>query len=360
MPWQPDGRYYGFEVEAIQAFAPAASGVYGLYNFDYQLFIGEADNIRQALLRHLDLDHSRPSRFQPTGFTFKTCPADLRARNAETLTQQYQPVRQNELALSDKLAQPLDDRAIEAFFRAWADRNELNSPELNALDEPSAPKIRRRFYFERARGVAFAAAFVVGTGVIFYLGILTGMNIQKNAVAVIQKPSARIPLVAPLAKQPALDRAPPSNSAIMPAATEATNGKTAPVAMKLEVPEASPASSPTSAPVQTGIGNANGAPGSGAATTSKNVDVAPASHGADRDKPWSVQVAASVEKDVATMMAQQLSAKGNEVYVIATEVNGITWYRVRVGRLSARAEAEQLRQVLGANEGLHGAYLARD
>ena len=217
MPWQPDGRYYGFEKEAIHAFAPAVSGVYGLYNFDYQLFIGEADNIREALLRHLDRDHSGSPRFQPTGFTFKTCPAELRERNAEALIQQYQPVRQNELALSDKLALPLDDRAIEAFFRAWADKNELNSQELNSLNEQFAPKVRRRFYFERSWGVAFAAAFVVSMGVNFYLGILTGVNIQKRAVAVTEKPLARIPLVAPLAKQPALDPAPPSNSAITPA-----------------------------------------------------------------------------------------------------------------------------------------------
>src|SRR5687767_13287080 len=99
MPWQPDGRYYGFEKEAIHAFAPAVSGVYGLYNFDHQLFIGEADNIREALLRHLDRDHSRSPRFQPTGFMFKTCTAEVRERNAEALIQQYQPVRQNELAL---------------------------------------------------------------------------------------------------------------------------------------------------------------------------------------------------------------------------------------------------------------------
>ena len=359
MPWQPDGRYYGFEKEAIHAFAPAVSGVYGLYNFDYQLFIGEADNIREALLRHLDRDHSRSPRFQPTGFMFKTCTAEVRERNAEALIQQYQPVRQNELALSDTLALPLDDRAIEAFFRAWADKNELNSQELNSLNEQIAPKVRRRFYFERSWGVAFAAAFVVSMGVNFYLGILTGMNIQKRAVAVIEKPLARIPLVAPLAKQPALDPAPPSNSAITPA-SEAANSKIAPMAMKLEVPEASPALGPTSPPAQSGIGSANVAHGSVATTTSKNVDAAPALHGADRDKPWSVQVAASVEKDVATMMAQRLSAKGNEVYVVATEVNGQTWYRVRVGRLTARAEAEQLRQVLGVNEGLHAAYLARD
>lgn len=359
MTWQPDGRYYSFEGEAIHAFAPAVSGVYGLYNFNYQLFIGEADNIREALLRHLDWDQSRSLRFQPTGFTFKTCPAELRKRDAEALIQQYQPVRQNELALSDKLALPLDDRAVEAIFSAWADKYEVNSQELNSLNEQFAPKIRRRFYFERAQGVALAAMFVVSTGIIFYLGILTGVNIQKKADAVIEKPLARIPVVAPLANEPAIDPAPPRISAITPA-SEAVNGKAALVAVKPEVPDASPVLSPTSPPARTGAGNANVAHRNGAATVSKTVTVAPASRAADGGKPWSVQIAASTEKDVAAMMAQRLTAKGYEGFVVGAEVNGKTWYRVRVGRLMAREEAEKLRQLLGAKEGLHGAYVARD
>ncbi len=357
MAWQPDGKYYGFEEEEIHSFAPAVSGVYGLYNFDYQLFIGEADNIREALLRHLELDHSRSPRFQPTGFTFQTCLPELRKRTVEALTQQYQPVRQNELAISDKFALPLDDRAIEAFFAAWAEKNELNSQELNSPNEQFAPKIRRRFSFQEVRGVVLAATFVVSTGVVFYLGMLTGVNIQKRAT-VNQKPLARIPVAAPLARMRVRDPAPPNNAVTTPSG-EAANGKVTPAGTRVEGPEGSAASDP-SPPVQLSMGNANLAYGSDATITSRNADVAPESHGADRDKPWSVQVAASVEKDVATMMAQRLSAKGQEVYVVATEVNGITWYRIRAGRLTARAAAEQLRQVLAANEGLHAAYLARD
>lgn len=349
MAWQPDGKYYSFEREAIRAHAPAASGVYALYNFDYQLFIGEAENIREALLRHLSDDDTPSPRFRPGGFTFKTCPAELRKRDAEALIQQYQPVRQNELALPDKLALPLDDRAVEALFGAGADKYEVNSQELNSLDEQFAPKIRRRFYFERAQGVVLAATFVVGTGVIFYLGVLTGENIQKRANAVIEQPLARIPVVAPLGKQPAIDPAPPSISAITPA-KEAVNSKAAPVAVKLKVPEAPP----------TGIGNANVAPGSGATTLSKNVDVAPAPRAADGGKPWSVQIAASTEKEVAANMAQRLTAKGYEGFVVGAEVNGKTWYRVRVGRSMAREEAEKLRQLLDAKEGLRGAFVARD
>jgi cell division septation protein DedD len=230
----------------------------------------------------------------------------------------------------------------------------MNSPNVH-----NASKKRRRYYFEQTQGLALAVVFVVSTGFTFYLGIITGENIQKSANTVDEKPLARIPVNAPLGNELEVDSTPETKAETVPAKV-AGDGKAAPVAVKPEVPDTSPASRPTASPTQNGTANTNAVHRNDDAILSENVDVAPASHGADRDKPWSVQVAASVEKDVATMMAQRLSAKGNEVYLVATEVNGKTWYRVRVGRLTARADAEQLRQELGTNEGLHGAYLARD
>jgi len=44
--------YYAFDEQAILAFAPQDSGVYGLYSFDRQIFIGESANIRESLLHH--------------------------------------------------------------------------------------------------------------------------------------------------------------------------------------------------------------------------------------------------------------------------------------------------------------------
>ena len=42
MSWQPNGRYYSFTPEVIRACVPPSSGVYGLFNFNYQLLIGES------------------------------------------------------------------------------------------------------------------------------------------------------------------------------------------------------------------------------------------------------------------------------------------------------------------------------
>jgi cell division septation protein DedD len=230
---------------------------------------------------------------------------------------------------------------------------------MNSPNDHNASKKRRRYYFERTQGLALAVMFVVSTGFTFYLGIITGENIQKSANTVDEKPLARIPVNAPLGNELAVDSTPETKAETAPA-KDAVDGKAAPAAVKPEVPDASPASR-SSSPTQNGTVNTNAVHRNDDAIMSKNVDVAPASHGADRDKPWSVQVAASVEKDVAAIMAQQLTAKGYEGYVVEGEVTGKTWYRVRVGRMTAREEAESLRQQLvHAKEGLHGAYVTRD
>jgi len=201
---------------------------------------------------------------------------------------------------------------------------------MNSPNDHNASKKRRRYYFEQTQGVALAVMFVVSTGVAFYLGILTGENIQN---AVDKKPLARMAVNAPLGNEPAVDSTPETNAEIAPA-KDAVDGKAAPVAVKPEVPDASPASRPTSSPAQNGT-----------------------THG---EQPWSVQIAATADKNVADTTAQRLTAKGYKGYVVEGEVNGKTWYRVRVGRLAARDEAENLRQLLDSKEGLHGAFLARD
>ena len=52
LSWHPEDRCDSFSREAILANAPPASGVYGLFNFDCQVFIGESANFQEALLHH--------------------------------------------------------------------------------------------------------------------------------------------------------------------------------------------------------------------------------------------------------------------------------------------------------------------
>jgi DedD protein len=226
---------------------------------------------------------------------------------------------------------------------------------MNSPNDHNASKKRRRYYFEQTQGLALAVMFVVSTGVTFYLGILTGENIQKSANTVAEKPLARIPVNAPLGNELAVDSTPETKAETAPA-KDAVDGKAAPAAVKPEVPDASPTLPPAPiGPAKTDVVHRNDD-----AIISKKVSAVPTSHAADGGKPWSVQISASAEKDVAAVMAQQLTAKGYEGYVVEREVTGKTWYRVRVGRLTAREEAESLRQLVDAKEGLHGAYVTRD
>src|SRR5512143_105717 len=108
LSWQPDGCCSTFTREAILAHAPAASGVYGLFNFDCQIFIGETANIQHALLRHQSETAFQSRHLQPTGFTFETCAIELGKRKADELIERFRPVLQTELALSERQSRSND------------------------------------------------------------------------------------------------------------------------------------------------------------------------------------------------------------------------------------------------------------
>ena len=77
-------------------------------------------------------------------------------------------------------------------------------------------------------------------------------------------------------------------------------------------------------------------------------------------KKWSVQISAAPAKDIADTLVQRLKGNGYDGYVVQAEVNGQTYYRVRVGRFDTREEAESVRQSLARQEGYRDAYLTGD
>ena len=101
LSWQPDGRCNSFTRETILFFAPPTSGVYGLFSFDCQLFIGESANIREALLRHQNETDFQSQHLKPTGFTFEPCAAELRKTKADELITRFRPVLQTGATLSE-------------------------------------------------------------------------------------------------------------------------------------------------------------------------------------------------------------------------------------------------------------------
>ena len=70
---------------SILANAPAASGVYALYNPQSWIYVGEGKDIRARLLDHLNGDSACLTQVNPTGFQFELCPADRRVARQDEL-----------------------------------------------------------------------------------------------------------------------------------------------------------------------------------------------------------------------------------------------------------------------------------
>jgi|SRR5271170_1682426 len=80
-----------FTVGAIQIYAPTTSGVYGISNASEWIYVGETDNIQDALLGHLhDLGTPLMKR-QPSGFVFEVCAGAHRSARQERLALEYVP-----------------------------------------------------------------------------------------------------------------------------------------------------------------------------------------------------------------------------------------------------------------------------
>jgi hypothetical protein len=80
-----------FTANSIRVNAPALSGVYGLSNARAWVFIGEADNIQDALLGHLNDPGNSIGQLRPTGFVFEICDRAVRSRRQDRLVQEYEP-----------------------------------------------------------------------------------------------------------------------------------------------------------------------------------------------------------------------------------------------------------------------------
>lgn len=91
MPFEP---FYPrkFSVASVSMYAPNQPGVYGLSNSRQWVFIGEADNLRAALLDQLDRGDEAIRRLSPTGFVFEVCHQGVRATRRDRLVTEYSPV----------------------------------------------------------------------------------------------------------------------------------------------------------------------------------------------------------------------------------------------------------------------------
>jgi hypothetical protein len=76
---------------AVHAYAPTASGVYGISNAREWIYIGETDNIQGTLLSHLQDSDTSVMKRQPTGFVFEVCDRARRPVRQDRLVLEYEP-----------------------------------------------------------------------------------------------------------------------------------------------------------------------------------------------------------------------------------------------------------------------------
>jgi hypothetical protein len=80
-----------FNPGAVQAYAPTASGLYGISNSREWIYIGETDNIKGALLTHLADSHASLMQRGPTGFVYEVCDRAGRPGRQDRLVLEYEP-----------------------------------------------------------------------------------------------------------------------------------------------------------------------------------------------------------------------------------------------------------------------------
>ena len=321
LSWKPDGRSDSFTREAILAAAPPTSGVYGLFNFDCQVLIGESANIQEALLRHESQTDFQSGHLRPTGFTFEPCAAELREAKAAALIARFRPVLQIESGLTETSSQTNSSIASKPRLGGLVLETYSDHQEFPVDEREKQPKIDRRFYFDWTRGIVSAALFAAGAVIIFYLGLFTNKNIQERASGASEKFLPRVTIAQPTASAQAGIVAGPQNVSLTRTAGKIANNAP-PIPAKPDVDNSASAS--------------------------------------DVGKKWSVQISAVATKAVADSLVERLKGDGYDGHVVTAEVRGQTYYRVRVGRFDARVEAESVRQSLARQEGYGGAYITND
>jgi len=226
-----------------------------------------------------------------------------------------------------------------------------------------------RYYFYRNQLVALGIGFTITSVVVFVLGIITGRYIEQRHLAEYAASAAKIPVAPPPAK---LEFALKAQTGEAPPAAAGLTQKTAlppsdkePAREPKAHPQIAKAEKTTAtAPVEEAPKRAPRLP---AAKSAEQTPPAPAAQeqrqisqpvkGKSRELVWTVQVKSSPDKKFANIWVDRLKTKGYDAFVVEADIKGQTWYRVRVGHLAARKEAEALRTTLESQEKLSGAFL---
>ena len=340
LSWQSDGHCDSFTREAILTYAPPTSGVYGLFNFDCQVFIGESANIQEALLRHESETDFQSRHLQPTGFTFEPCAVELCRSRADELIARFHPVLQSEATLSETWSLS-NSQMSETDQSSQELETHVDNQEFPVHERKERPQVRRHFQLKltRTQAVALAAMLVGSALVIFYLGRPADYAFQRANGANSALDQTEIGLRA-------------RNAPLIDKAGGLVNQKAGVAPAK---PNLRLAASTQNTAVRLAAKSTDHE-----SVKAKTNPIADSADSANLSKKWSVQISAAPAKDVADGLVQRLKTKGYDSYLVKAEVKGQTYYRVRVGHFAARDQAESVRQSLVRQEEYRDAYLTGD
>jgi len=81
----PQGNTFAFTPVSVRKHAPAAPGIYGIFNGSQWIYVGVGDDIQKTLLAHLRDTEVCIRRFNPTGFSFELHAEAARVPRQESL-----------------------------------------------------------------------------------------------------------------------------------------------------------------------------------------------------------------------------------------------------------------------------------
>ena len=364
MTWRANGNYYSFKEETIKSRAPAVSGVYGLYNFRHQILIGSSANIHSALLRHLRETNFRFRRLEPTGFVFELCAPEVLELRTQELVREYDPVLRTNSAIG-----------LAALWRSRMKQHTLAFyPQVQSATMQAGDETRKVATNMEKKHSALChlisgpfAKLATGCGAIMLaIGLFMLSPQPKDPSAVARQISLmwknwtsaprKGAQVAALTI-PGTRNAPESLSQ----QAEASQSNTEPNTWQpAETAGEPPQPNIFVASEQTQDNHSVDAESKMALLEAKKTpsQERPMAKKAARKNAWAVQAMATTDQRIASDWLEKLKARGYDAFLIAAEIKGQTWYRLRAGNFSTRQEAEALRMALQSKEGFRDAFVA--
>jgi len=361
MPWQNNGDYYCFKEEEIKVRAPTVSGVYGLYNVRHQITIGNSANIREALLRHLRDSNFRFRRFEPTGFTFEVCSKDSRDVRMQQLILEYNPITQSRGGIG---LYSLWCSWMTPSAGAFRPRVTLTSEEYHQKHVPGETKATamKSFIGARFNRAKFLLAGAICSVFLLAVTLFAVLPDLQSSARMLPWHLSSVERRITSAEEHAQVLKPTRETEIIREKSIADNepsGLENDRDMQLQTEKgidqfAAENSSPAALP-ENSINDPLKAASGGVEERGKRLRIPSLEKAGKR---WTVQVLATPARGIATAWMEKLKGKGYDAFVVEAEIDGKTWYRVRLGNFKIRRDAETLGALVRLEERFHDAFVA--